>query len=136
MDELDAGREFDMAVAAIAAQPRRGQGQHRPQPLAAGGDDMAGKLRDQRHRAVHALDDGAVHQGEIATHQGRQLIERSPFAVPLFFQVDNNGHKILKRFARTSTGLNSARSLGLRLAGGQVYKRLGPWRPGRRLDRL
>ena len=43
-----AAASADVAVAAIAAHPRAAQGQHRPQPLAAAGDDVAGKLRDQR----------------------------------------------------------------------------------------
>src|SRR6185437_7886745 len=54
VDELDGGGEGDRAVAAIAAEPRRRPGEHRPQSLAAGGDDVAGELRDERHRALHA----------------------------------------------------------------------------------
>ena len=57
VDELDRGGERDVAVAAIAAHPGAGERQHRPQPLAAAGDDVAGELRDQRHRALHAFDD-------------------------------------------------------------------------------
>ena len=66
VDELDRGGEGDVALAAIAAQPRAGQGQHRPQPLAAAGDDMAGELRDQRHRALHALDDQRLTRSRSA----------------------------------------------------------------------
>ena len=60
MDEFDRGGERDVARAAIAAEPRGGEGEHRAQPLAAGGDDMAGELRDQRDRAVHPLEDKRV----------------------------------------------------------------------------
>ena len=57
VDELDRRRQRDVTLAAIAAQPRRREGQHRPQPLAAGGDDVAGQLRDERDRALHTLED-------------------------------------------------------------------------------
>ena len=44
--ELDARRELDVAFAAIAAHFRRRERQHRPEPLAAGSDQMAGDLGD------------------------------------------------------------------------------------------
>ena len=66
VDELDGGGERDVALAAIAAEPGAAEGQHRPQPLAAGRDDMAGELRDQRHRAVHALDDHRLTRSRSA----------------------------------------------------------------------
>ena len=70
MDELDAGGELDVrASPRVAAQPRRRQRQQRPQPLAAGGDDMRGELRDQRHRAVHPGDDGAVAGLQVGADQ-------------------------------------------------------------------
>ena len=47
--ELDRRRELDMAVAAIAAEARGRQRQHRPQPLAARRDEVVGDLRDHRH---------------------------------------------------------------------------------------
>ena len=45
--ELHGGREPHMAVAVIAAQLGGGEGQHRAQALAAGIDQMPGKLGDQ-----------------------------------------------------------------------------------------
>src|SRR5215207_8179143 len=48
----------------------------RSQPLAAGRDDMPGQLRDQRHRAVHALDDQRVDPVEIVGNQAKQRVER------------------------------------------------------------
>ena len=60
VDELHAGGERHVALAAIAAEPRRREGQQRPQPLAAGRDDMRRQLRDQRDRAVHPLHDQPV----------------------------------------------------------------------------
>jgi len=55
----DAEGNVAFAVA-IAAQPRAGKRQQRAQPLAAGGNNVAGELRYQRDRAVHALDDDLV----------------------------------------------------------------------------
>ena len=80
VDELDAGGEHHMpssdALPGIAAQPRRGEREQRTQPLAAGGDDVRGQLRDQRHRAVHACHYGAVARLEIGLQQGRQRAQR------------------------------------------------------------
>ena len=50
MDELDRGSELVMAGAAVIEQRGAAQRQHRPQPLAAAGDQMPGQFRDQRHR--------------------------------------------------------------------------------------
>ena len=77
VDELDAGGELARAaLAGIAAQPRRGEREQRAQPLAAGGDDVRGELRDQRHRAVHAGDDGAVAGLQIVVQQADQRAQR------------------------------------------------------------
>ena len=80
MDELDTGGEVDVPRAAagvrVAAQPGRGQGQQRPQPLAAGRHDMRGELRDQRDRAVHPRDDGSIAGLEIVADQIDQRGER------------------------------------------------------------
>ncbi len=78
MDEFDGGGERDRAVAAVAAvaaQPRGGHGQHRAQTLAAGRDDVAGELRDQRHRAVHARHDQRVDAIEIGAQEPEQRVE-------------------------------------------------------------
>ena len=60
VDELDAGGERQLARAAIAAQARGQQGQDRPHPLAAGGDDVAGQLGDQADLALHPVEDDLV----------------------------------------------------------------------------
>ena len=76
VDEFDRGGEGDVAIAAIAAEARCGEGQHRPQPLAAGGDDMAGELRDQRDRAAHALEDERIDALHIVLQQRIEPVER------------------------------------------------------------
>ncbi len=65
MDEFDTGRERDMPVAAVIKELGRSEREHRAQPLAAGGDDMAGQLRNQRRAAFHFLDDEAVDPSDI-----------------------------------------------------------------------
>jgi hypothetical protein len=77
VDELDAGGEVDVPhAAAVAAHARGRQRQHRPQPLAAGGDDVGGQLRDQRDGAVHARDDGAVAFLKVVVHLRHQVGQR------------------------------------------------------------
>ena len=92
VNELDAGGETDMALSAVAAEPRGRQRQHRPQPLAAGGDDVTGQLRDQGHRAMHAIDDRPVYMHKIVADQRRQLIERGALTFAFFLEIDDNRH--------------------------------------------
>jgi len=64
VDELDHGRQVEALLAAITQRAADQQQQRRPQPLAAGGDDVARNLADQgRARIQPAGDDGvdAVH---------------------------------------------------------------------------
>ena len=75
MDELDAGSKANMPVTLVVAQSRRAEGEHRPQPLAAGGNQVPRKLRDQRHRALHMLDDGLVDPFQISLDQIGQTID-------------------------------------------------------------
>ena len=95
VDELDGGGERDVAVAAIAAQPGAAEGQHRAQPLAAGRDDMPGELRDQRHRAVHPLDDQRVDPVEIALQQPEQGIERRLRGFAVAIDDRHRRHRVL-----------------------------------------
>ena len=78
MDKLHRRRQSDLAFADIAAQPRRRQGQHGPQALAARGNDMPGQLRDQRRPAVHAVQDRMVDLDQIITDQLHQRFHRGP----------------------------------------------------------
>ena len=82
MNELDAGGEVDMPLPGIAAEPGRGQRQQRPQPLAAGGDDVAGELRNQRHLAAHAADDDLIHLGQVAGDKRLQPVQTWLFLRP------------------------------------------------------
>ena len=79
VDELDAGGQVDVAVALVAAHAGRRQRQQRPQPLAAGGDDVRRELRDQGDRAVHPRDDGAVAGLQVRPDQLDQPGQRVPF---------------------------------------------------------
>ena len=68
VNELDAGSQLDMALALVPSQAGRSEGQNRPQPLAAGGDDMASQLRNQSDRRMHAIDNGAVDLFQVVLH--------------------------------------------------------------------
>ena len=76
VDELDRGGELVVAGAAIIEQAGAGQGQHRPHPLAAAGDEMAGKLRDQGDVALHPIEDDGVDMVEVGRDQLDHRIER------------------------------------------------------------
>jgi hypothetical protein len=66
-----------MPLPAITAEPRRRQGEQRPEPLAAGRHDMRGKLRDERDRALHPLDDETVAGFEIGLDKRDQRVQRA-----------------------------------------------------------
>jgi len=92
MDEFDAGGELDVALAGIAAQAGGGQGQHRAQAFASGGDNVAGKLGNERNVAVHAADNGVVDQPKIIADQADQDLQgRRLTQLPA--QIDDNGHR-------------------------------------------
>ena len=76
VDEFDCSGERDVPASSIAAQPGAAEGEHRPQPLAAARYDIAGELRDQRHRALHALDDQLVDPLQLIAKQPAQRVER------------------------------------------------------------
>jgi hypothetical protein len=70
--ELHAGRQADVATALVAAHPRAGEGQQRAQALAAGRDDVAGQLRDQRHGRLHVRADHLVDRLQVVRAQPLQ----------------------------------------------------------------
>ena len=71
--EFDRGGELDVAVAGIAGQARHRQRQHRPQPLAAGRDQMVGDLRDHRHLGAGARQ----NLGVDPLHVGRDQLDQA-----------------------------------------------------------
>ena len=76
VDELDRGGELVMAGAGIIEQPGAGERQHRPHPLAAAGDQMAGELGDQRDVALHPLEDDRVDMVEVGRDELDHRLER------------------------------------------------------------
>jgi hypothetical protein len=76
VDELDRGREHDVALAAITAHARCRQGEHRPQAFAASRNDMPGELGDERHRALHTLENEGIDERQIALKKRGQTVER------------------------------------------------------------
>ncbi len=91
MDELDAGRQPDMPVAAIAAQRGGAKGEHRAEPLSAGGDQMSGQLRDQVHRALHMLQDRRIDPVEIRADQPQQRFQRRFRSGAVLLEVYDRG---------------------------------------------
>ena len=53
VDKFNAGGEFYLPHALIAAEFGGGEGEQRAQTLAAGGDEVGGELRYKGNRAVH-----------------------------------------------------------------------------------
>ena len=93
MDQLDARGEPDMAFALVTAHPRGGEGDHRAEPLAAGGDDVAGELGHQQHRALHAVDDRAVDRFHVGSGQRRQPFQgRNPARLGFPRKLDDDAH--------------------------------------------
>ncbi len=89
--ELDRGGELDVAVAAIAGEPRHREREHRPQPLAAGIDQVVGDLRDHRHFGSGPRQDRAVDAFHVGCDQVDQGVDRG--WVPAF-EGDDDGHKV------------------------------------------
>jgi hypothetical protein len=90
MHELDRGGELDVAVAAIAAQARRGEREDRPETLAARGNQMIGDFGNHRHRRSRARQDRLVDQRHVAGHQRDQALDQ-PFR-RLFLERNDNSH--------------------------------------------
>ena len=99
-----------MSAALIAAQPGAAEGQHRPQPLASPCYDMAGELRDQRHRALHALDDQLVDPLQLIAKQPAQRVERRFSASVNPIDTRHQRPRILLAILRTR---RPARPIGL-----------------------
>ena len=76
VDELDRGGELVVARAGVAEQRGAGEGQHRPHPLAAAGDQVAGELGDQRDLALHPLEDDGVDAVHVGRDQRHHRVER------------------------------------------------------------
>jgi hypothetical protein len=77
MDELDRRREVEVMRALVAAEPRGGDREQRPQPLAAGLDQVRRHLGNARRVfARHALADQAVHRLHVGGEQVREAFDR------------------------------------------------------------
>ncbi len=71
------------AVALVAAEPCREQGQGRADALAPGRDHVAGELGDERHLALQPLEDEVVDRGEVVRHQLLDQRQRRRWRWPL-----------------------------------------------------
>ena len=75
--EFDRGGELDMAVAAVAGELGHRQREHRPQPLAARGDQVVGDFRDHGDVGAGARQDGRVDALHVGGHQVVEAFERA-----------------------------------------------------------
>ena len=76
MDEFDRRGELDVTLAAIVELARACERDQRPEPLAAGIDEVGCKLRDQRRLARHPGMYLGVDRGKIGADQRRQSLNR------------------------------------------------------------
>ncbi len=63
--ELHRHGELDVMQALIAAHPRRRDGEHRADALAAGVDEVAGDFRNQLHMALGLFENEIVDQPHV-----------------------------------------------------------------------
>ena len=80
-------------ASAVGTNKRRpGEGQQRPHPLATGSDQMSTKFGNQRHLAIHASNDCAVHLTHLVGKHVNQRLERGlvPIGVGL-----GGGHRAM-----------------------------------------
>ena len=89
--ELDAGRELDMAVAGIAEHLSGGERHHRPQPLAAGRDQVVGDFRDHLDVGAGLGQDQFVDPRHVGGGQIDQLRDRRSLALAVF-EIENYAH--------------------------------------------
>ena len=91
--EFDRGGELDVARSGVAAQPGGRERQDRPQPLAAGRNEMVGDLRDHRDVRSGARQDGLVHPLHVVGDERRQRLDQA--IGRSFFERNDNSHETL-----------------------------------------
>jgi hypothetical protein len=88
VDELDRGGKPVVPGAGIIEQSGAGQGQHRPHPLAAAGDQMTSELGNQGDVALHPVENDGIDVVEVG---GDQLDHRIECRRPLGADGDDRG---------------------------------------------
>ena len=86
------GGELDVALALVVRHERRGEGQHRAQPLAAGRDQMIGHLRDHRDFGAGPGQDHGVDPLHVGGHQGDELVDAAAAGRMFFFERNDDAH--------------------------------------------
>ena len=92
--ELHRRRQPDVALAAVAAQLGGGDGQHRPQPLAAGIDQMVRELRDQLDVGHRLVEDDAVDRLHVLGDDLEQRLQ-ALCGIPRLFEWDDDAQGVL-----------------------------------------
>jgi hypothetical protein len=93
MHELDARREPHMAIALIAAQPSRGEGKHRPKPLAARVDEVVGKLGDKLDIGSGTVEDDVVDMAHVLLDKRDERL-KTRLRIVSAGKLDDNSHGI------------------------------------------
>ncbi len=88
--ELDRGGELHVAIALIGGEFGGGEGQHRAQPLAAGGDQMVRHLRDHRHLRAGARQDQRIDAFHVGADELDDALQRG-FGDGIEGQDDGHG---------------------------------------------
>jgi len=69
VNEFHSGSKFELGLASVSAHFGSRQGDHGPDSLAAGINEMAGKVRDHLDRTFHSVDNDVVHPGQLFSDQ-------------------------------------------------------------------
>ena len=92
MHEFDAGGEFDLAVALIAAHPGGREHQHRAQPLAARRNQMIGHLGNGGHIRTGALKNKLIGPFEVGPDELQKTVEASCGFLFSVFERNDDTH--------------------------------------------
>jgi hypothetical protein len=90
--ELDARREADVAVAAVAAERGGGEGEHWPQALAAGRDEVVRDLRDHRDLGARARHDHRVDALHVRGDEADEVADPGSVVRVLVFEGEDDAH--------------------------------------------
>ncbi len=75
--EFDGGRVVDLGAVRVSRRQRRRDRQHRPQPLAAGVDQVARQFGNHLDAGIGAAEDKRVDPAHLVARRGNQPVERA-----------------------------------------------------------
>jgi hypothetical protein len=75
MNKLNTGSKAFVALAVIAAHSGRRQSHHRAKAFATSGNEITGKLRNERNRAIHQVDDQRINVFDVIRSKVNERIQ-------------------------------------------------------------